>query len=154
MRIERDGNLRILYPEKGMLIFKKSDEERTYHDMIYMAKSDTEDDYGEVTYDYVYGHQYDDTIKDLMNKHEQQETIIDLQADVIDYFILNNNDRPHAIMPLTLMAMPSSFKAIEEINPDPLVKYLAMRIKMKKLDYDLVMSKYPEYQDVIDELLK
>lgn len=154
MRIEKDGNLRILYPEKGLLLFKKSDTERTYHEMVYMAKSDTEDDYGEVTYDYVYGHQYDDTIKELMDKQEKHETMMELQADVIDYFILNNTNRQQALIPLNLMVMTAPTQHNIGIDCEPLIKYLAMRIKMKKLDYDLVVDIYPEYQDILDELLK
>ena len=32
-------------------------------------------------------------------------------------------------------------------------KYLAMRIKAGKLDYDEVVTKYPEFKDEIDSIL-
>lgn len=34
-----------------------------------------------------------------------------------------------------------------------MAKYLAMRIKAGKLDYDEVVRKYPEYKDEIDSIL-
>lgn len=35
-----------------------------------------------------------------------------------------------------------------------MAKYLAMRIKAGKLDYDTVVTKYPQYKDEIDRILK
>ena len=34
-----------------------------------------------------------------------------------------------------------------------MAKYLAMRIKQGKLNYDDVVAKYPQYQDEIDNIL-
>ena len=34
-----------------------------------------------------------------------------------------------------------------------MAKYLAMRIKAGKLDYDEVVEKYPEFKDEIDRIL-
>lgn len=34
-----------------------------------------------------------------------------------------------------------------------MAKYLAMRIKQGKLNYDDVIAKYPQYQDEIDSIL-
>ncbi len=34
-----------------------------------------------------------------------------------------------------------------------MAKYLAMRIKQGKLNYDDVIAKYPQYQDEIDNIL-
>lgn len=34
-----------------------------------------------------------------------------------------------------------------------MAKYLAMRIKAGKLDYDTVVEKYPQYKAAIDEIL-
>ena len=34
-----------------------------------------------------------------------------------------------------------------------MAKYLAMRIKAGKLDYDMVVEKYPQYKAAIDEIL-
>lgn len=34
-----------------------------------------------------------------------------------------------------------------------MAKYLAMRIKAGKLDYDTVIERYPQYKDAIDEIL-
>lgn len=34
-----------------------------------------------------------------------------------------------------------------------MAKYLAMRIKAGKLDYDEVVAKYPEFKDEIDRIL-
>lgn len=160
MRIEKEGSLRILYPEEGLLLFKKSDTDRTYHTVIYMAKNDSVDDYAEVTYNFVYGEQHDDTIKKMVEKQEKQDMILELQSQVIDYFIMNNDNHESA-MPLpfmSLMAMPSNTKTAtvftKDIKTNPLANYLAMRIKMDKLDYDMVVEKYPELKDKIDRLLK
>ena len=35
-----------------------------------------------------------------------------------------------------------------------MAKYLAMRIKTGKLDYDTVVARYPQYKDEIDKILK
>lgn len=34
-----------------------------------------------------------------------------------------------------------------------MAKYLAMRIKAGKLDYDTVIKRYPQYKEAIDEIL-
>ena len=34
-----------------------------------------------------------------------------------------------------------------------MTKYLARQIKMKKLDYDAVVKKFPQYKEEIDEIL-
>lgn len=35
-----------------------------------------------------------------------------------------------------------------------MAKYLAMRIKQGKLDYDEVVAHYPQFKDEIDEILR
>lgn len=35
-----------------------------------------------------------------------------------------------------------------------MAKYLAMRIKQGKLDYDEVVARYPQFKDEIDEILR
>lgn len=156
MRIENVNGLNILYPEKGMLLFKKSDKEKEYHEVVYLAKNDRIEDYAEVTHDYVYGHQYDETITQLIDETKENKAMLDLQADLLDYFVMNDSNPAPAVLPLMLFAYSGEAPISNDITgnePNALIKYLAIRIKAKKLRYDDVINKYPVYKPQIDELL-
>lgn len=146
MKIETNNGLSILYPDKGLLLFKKSDKERSYHEVIYLAKNDNISDYGEVTHDYAYGHQYDDTITGLISENEKQQTMLELQSEVLDFFIMNGGNTSRSRNSIMLMTIASS-------EPNAIVRYLAVRIQAGKLDYDEVIALYPQYKEELDLIL-
>ena len=57
MIIENRGQIRILIPNEGNVLFKKKDEHREYLNKVFLAISETEDDYAEVSKDYAYFNQ-------------------------------------------------------------------------------------------------
>lgn len=153
MKIENIDGLNILYPEKGMLLFKKTEKEKSYHEVIYLAKNDRIEDYAEVTHDYVYGHQYDDTINKLIDETKENKEMLNLQADLLDYFVMNDSNPTPAVVPLMLFAYTNETRTANGNEPNALVKYLASRIKAEKLRYEDVMERYPVYKSQIDALL-
>lgn len=138
MRIENKGEMTILYPDEGLLLFKKSDEERTYHDKVYMAKYDSPNDYAEVTYAYAYGESNDEEFVKL-------QEMVELQSNVLDFIMFSNGVFNKGEYETELIS----------INPlDNLSKYLSIRITSQNLDYDMVISRFPELKNKIDEYLE
>ncbi len=144
MRIENINGLSILYPDEGLLLFKKSDEERTYHEKVYMAKYESSDDYGEVTYAYAYGESNDEEFVKLQKSHDELAEMVELQSDVIDIIMFSNE-----------VGFYSETKSTFSLDPlNSLAKYFAVRITSMNLPYDLVISKFPELKDRIDTFLE
>lgn len=146
------SGLEILKPQDGYLLYKKNEEPVTYHEMVYLAKMDSESDYAEVTIDYVYGKNYDGQIEELKNILEEQQEkldkysiIISSQSDMIDYLLFFDTD--------VMMTMLSSRNIENDITVNYMAIYLAGRILQNKLSYRLVMSKFIDLKEDIDFIL-
>lgn len=146
------SGLEILKPEEGYLLYKKNEDPVTYHEIVYLAKMDSESDYAEVTVDYVYGKDYDGQIEELKDTlKEQQKTldeyaiIISSQSDMIDYLLFFDTD--------AMMTMLSSRSNIKDTGINSMAIYLARRILQNKLSYRLVMSKFIDLKKDIDFIL-
>ncbi len=146
------SGLEILKPEEGYLLYKKNEDPVTYHEIVYLAKMDSESDYAEVTVDYVYGKDYDGQIEELKSAlKEQQKTldeyaiIISSQSDMIDYLLFFDTD--------AMMNMLSSRNNIKDTGINSMAIYLARRILQNKLSYRLVMSKFIDLKKDIDFIL-
>lgn len=130
--IEKGSNLRLIQANEGMLLFKKKDTNRSYFTEAYMAKSETQDDYGEVTYDYAYGLSIDKEYIELKENYKKLSALIELQSDVLDSLLF------------------SEYKS-KEINK--IEEYVTMRVIEGNIDYKKAIEKYPNIKEKIDNEL-
>ena len=149
------NGLEVLTPKDGYLLYKKNEDPVTYHEIIYLAKMESEFDYAEVTNEYVYGKDYDGQIETLKNENsklreqiETQSIIIESQSEMIDYLLFFDTDVIMGMRSVT----PDSIRNIN-ISVNPMAIYLARRIIQNKLSYSLVIGKFANLKDDIDLLL-
>lgn len=128
--IEKGSNLRLIQANEGMLLFKKKDTNRSYFTEAYMAKSETQDDYGEVTYDYAYGLSIDKEYIELKENYKKISNMLELQAGIIDLLLFSNDYRT---------------EDLEKIE-----NYIALRVIDGKIDYDKAIEKYPNIKEKIN----
>lgn len=131
--IEKGSGLRLIQANDGLLLFKKKDTNRSYFTEAYMAKNETEDDYGEVTYDYAYGMSNDKEYIELKENYKKIDEMLILHSNILDMLLFPDSINGEAI--------------------DELAKYVSLKIINKKLDYDIVIQKYPNLKEKIDKIL-
>lgn len=135
MIIEKKGQLRILIPNEGNVLFKKKENNhREYFNKVFLAISETEDDYAEVSKDYAYGLSTDKEYLELKENYSNVEKMLKLQSEIIDSIIFP--------------------KIVIDSQPlEKLAEYIVMRINDGNIDYDLAIKQYPELRSKIDNLL-
>lgn len=131
--IEKGSNLRLIQANDGLLLFKKKDTNRTYFTEAYMAKNETEDDYGEVTYDYAYGLSNDKEYVELKENYKKIDEMVILQSYILDMLLFPDN--------------------INNESLDELAEYISLRIMDKRINYDTVIKTYPNLKEKIDKML-
>lgn len=145
MKVEiMDNGLKILKADEGYLVYKKNEDEPSYYEVVYLAKFENIDDYGEVTRDYVYGKNYDGQIEELNNTISEQQILIDSQSEMIDYLLFFDDG-------FELMSLNRDISNDKEVSQ--MAVYLAKRILLGKLSYKLVMTKFADLKEDIDFIL-
>lgn len=135
MIIENRGQLRILTPDEGNVLFKKKNiDDREYYNKVYLAISESEDDYSEVSKDYAYGLSTDKEYLELKENYVNVEKMLKLQSKIIDSILF-----PKAVI---------NSKPLES-----LAEYIVMRIKDGSVEYDIAIKQYPELKTKIDNML-
>jgi len=135
MILENRGQLRILTPDEGNVLFKKKDtDNREYFNKVYLAISETEEDYSEVSKDYAYGLSTDKEYLQLKENYGNVEKMLKLQSEIIDSILF----------PKT---------TINNKPLDSLSEYITMRINDGAIDYETAIKHYPELKSKIDAML-
>lgn len=132
MIIQTKGQLKILLPDEGNVLFKKKDDNKEYFTKVFLAVSETEDDYLEVTKDYAFGLSTDKEYIKLKENYSNIKERIKLQSEIIDSILFPNS---------------------QNIKQETLVKYIIMRINDGIIDYNTAIENYPNLKDKLDELL-
>lgn len=135
MIIENKGKLRILTPDEGNVLFKKKDvDNREYFNKVYLAISETEEDYSEVSKDYAYGLSTDKEYIELKENYGNVEKMLKLQSEIIDSVLFPKNI--------------TNSKPLESLS-----EYIVIRINEGNIDYDTAIKHYPELKAKIDSML-
>lgn len=132
MIIQTKGQLKILLPDEGNVLFKKKDNNKEYFTKVFLAVSETEDDYSEVTKDYAFGLSTDKEYIKLKENYSNIKERMKLQSEIIDSILFPNS---------------------QNIKQETLVKYIIMRINDGIIDYNTAIQNYPNLKDKLDELL-